>query len=124
MSKTVGHEFGRYIRAERVAADISLRKAAKALNVSAVYLGEVERGVRPPLKEDHWDALIRAIPTIDRDTLLERLTVKSRPVQLDLRDAPPQYQDLGLALARRIDKKNISTDELEKLIRILGNQNE
>ncbi|NKB82821.1 MAG: helix-turn-helix domain-containing protein [Nitrospirales bacterium] len=123
MSKTVGHEFGRYIRAERVAADISLRKAAKALNVSAVYLGEVERGVRPPLKEDHWDALIRAIPTIDRDTL-ERLTVKSRPVQLDLRDAPPQYQDLGLALARRIDKKNISTDELEKLIRILGDQNE
>lgn len=123
MSNTVVHEFGRFIRAKRVAADVSLRTAAKALNVSAVYLGEVERGVRPPLREDHWDSLIRAIPSIDRDTL-ERLTAKSRPIQLDLRDASPQYQDLGLALARRIEKKNISRVDLERLFRILGDQDE
>jgi transcriptional regulator with XRE-family HTH domain len=123
MTKTVTHEFGRYIRRQRIAADVSLRAAAKALDVSAVYLGEVERGVRPPLKETHWDALIRAVPTIERPAL-ERLTAKVRPIQLDLRDSPPRYQDLGLALARRIEKQNISTIDLEKLFSILGKKDE
>lgn len=123
MTKTATHEFGRYIRRQRIAAEVSLRSAAKVLDVSAVYLGEVERGVRPPLKEAHWDALIRAVPTIERATL-ERLTAKARPIQLDLRDAPPQYQDLALALARRIEKKNISTVDLEKLYSILGERDE
>lgn len=117
------HEFGRYIRAQRVAADVSLRAAARALDVSAVYLGEVERGVRPPLKETHWNALIRAVPTIER-TALEHLTAKSRPIQLDLRDSPPQYQDLALALARRIEKQNLSRVDLEKLFSILGEDDE
>lgn len=115
----MSHEFGRYIRRQRTSALVSLRKAAKALNVSAVYLGEVERGVRQPLKETHWDALIRAVPTIERETL-ERLTAKAKPVQLDLRDCPPRYQDLGLALARRIEKRNLSSGDLEKLFSILG----
>jgi transcriptional regulator with XRE-family HTH domain len=123
MTKTRAHEFGRYIRSQRAAAGASLRSVAKVLDVSAVYLGEVERGVRPPLKETHWNALIRAVSTIDRD-VLDRLTTKERPIQLDLRDAPPRYQDLGLALARRIEKRNISTIDLEKLFKILGDEDE
>ncbi len=123
MTKTVMHEFGRYIRRQRAGAGVSLRSAAKALDVSAVYLGEVERGVRPPLKEVHWDTLIRVVPTIERTTL-ERLTAKVRPIQLDLRDSPPKYQDLALALARRIEKQNISKVDLEKLFAILGEDDE
>lgn len=123
MAHTTTHEFGRYIRRQRAVADVSLRSVARTLGVSAVYLGEVERGVRPPLKEEHWDALIRTVPTIERLTL-ERLTAKVKPVQLDLRDSPPQYQDLALALARRIEKQNISKVDLEKLISILGEKDE
>lgn len=122
MAHTVTHEFGRYIRRQRAIVDVSLRSAAKVLGVSAVYLGEVERGVRPPLKEEHWDALIRAVPTIERSTL-ERLTAKAKPIQLDLRDSPPQYQDLALALARRIEKQNISKVDFDTLISILGKKN-
>jgi transcriptional regulator with XRE-family HTH domain len=123
MTKIVAHEFGRYLRRQRAAANISLRAAAKALNVSAVYLGEVERGVRPPLKEEHWAALVRGIPGIELDTL-KRLTAKAKPIQLDLRDAAPQYQDLALALARRIEKQNISSLDLERLFSILGESDE
>lgn len=123
MPDPVAHEFGRYIRRQRVVAQISLRAAARALSVSAVYLGEVERGVRPPLKVEHWDALIRVVPTIERSTL-ERLSSKARPIQLDLRDAPPRYQDLAIALARRIEKQNISRGDLEKLFTILGEHDE
>jgi transcriptional regulator with XRE-family HTH domain len=119
MANIVAHEFGRHIRRQRAAAGISLRTVAKALGLSAVYLGEVERGVRPPLKEDHWPALVRSVPTIEMDTL-HRLTAKARPLQMDLRDAPVVYQDLGLALARRIEKQNLTKNELEKLFLILG----
>lgn len=123
MVKIVAHEFGRYIRSKRAEAEVSLRAAAKALGVSAVYLGEVERGVRPPLKQAHWDALIAAVPSIER-AVLDRLTAKQRPIQLDLRDAPPRYQDLGLALARRIEKQSLSNIDLEKLFKILGDKDE
>lgn len=119
MTSKTTNGFGRYIRSQRAAAGVSLRSAARVIDVSAVYLGEVERGVRPPLKENHWDALIQAVPTIERGNL-ERLTANERPIQLDLRDAPPRYQDLGLALARRIEKENISKVDLEKLFKILG----
>lgn len=117
------HQFGKYLRRQRVDADVSLRAAAKAVGVSAVYFGEVERGVRPPLKEERWDALIRAIPTLDRETLA-RLSANSKPLQLDLRDVSPRYQDLGLALARRIEQQNISQTDFEHLFSILGKDDE
>ena len=51
--------FGNYIRRMRVASGRSLREVADAIGISHVYLGEVERGVRGPLMESHWDALDR-----------------------------------------------------------------
>lgn len=123
MVKATTHEFGRYIRQMRAAAGVSLRSAAKVLGVSAVYVGEVERGVRPPLKEEHWSRLIQAVPSIEFETL-KRLTAKAKPIQMDLRDAPPRYQDLAMALARRIEKQNISRGDLEKLYSILGEKDE
>lgn len=123
MVKQNTHEFGRYLRRMRTEDQLSLRKAAKKLGISAVYLGEVERGVRPPLKESRWEDLIRAIPSIERDTLA-RLAINSKPVQLDLRDSPPKYQNLTLALARRIEKQNLSSTDIERLFSILGEDNE
>jgi len=117
------HSFGQYLRRQRIEAGISLREAARRLEVSAVYLGEVERGVRPPLKEARWDTLLGIIPTLDHQTL-GRLAADARPVQLDLRDAPPKYQDLALALARRIERENLSDIDFQKLSSILGETDE
>lgn len=115
--------FGRYIRAQRVAANLSLRFVAGKLGVSHVYLGEVERGVRPPLKPSRWSKLVEIVPGITPEAL-ERHALTSRPVQLSLADAPPQYQDLSLALARRIQKRDLSQAEMQRLMRILGKEDE
>lgn len=123
MSTKSRHEFGKYLRAQRVSAGISLRSAANKLGVSAVYLGEVERGVRPPLKKTHWDQLLKTIPSMSRETM-ERLAMDARPVQLDLRGASPRYQDLALSLSRRIESQNISAEDLDKLMAILGDVDE
>jgi transcriptional regulator with XRE-family HTH domain len=116
--------FGAYLRTKRIKAGLSLREVARELNVSHVYLGEVERGVRGPLKRERWEDVIRLIPGTSLEDL-EHHARTDRPIQLDLRDVPPEYQDLGLALARRIQEQDLSVQDLRCLTRILrGEHNE
>ena len=115
MSETA---FGTYLRTKRVAAGLSLRAVADALEITHVYLGEVERGVRGPLNRKHWSKLRQAVAGISRDEL-QRLEAVSRPLQLNLQDAPPQYQDLGLALARRMEERDISPRDMKRLMKLL-----
>jgi|SRR5215475_13454628 len=114
--------FGAYLRAKRIECARSLREVAEAVGISHVYLGEVERGIRGPLKEEHWDALLRAIPALTHAEL-ERAAQTSRPLEIDLASAPPRYQDLALALARRFKRRNLSETELARLMKVLkGNE--
>ncbi len=116
--------FGTYLRTKRIEAGLSLREVARELDVSHVYLGEVERGVRGPLKRERWKDVLLVIPKTTLENL-ERHARIDRPIQLDLRDAPPVYQELGLALARRIAEQDLSDHELRSLRRILrGGTNE
>jgi transcriptional regulator with XRE-family HTH domain len=112
------NDFGRYFRRARVEAGVSLRQAATKLGITHVYLGEVERGVRAPLPEKYWERALKAIPTLDREEL-ERTKATSRPLQLSLRARHREYQDLGLMLARRIEKQDLRRDDLEELLRVL-----
>ncbi len=117
------NRFGAYLREKRVAARLSLREVAHALGISHVYLGEVERGVRGPLRPEHWSALLKTIPGLSR-TELERHAAASRPLQVDLADAPPAYQDLALALARRFKRRDLSEPEITRLLKLLGGRRE
>ena|SRR5437016_590857 len=116
--KQKSNHFGQYLRTTRVAASLSLRAVADAIGISHVYLGEVERGVRGPLRPEHWPALMRAIPAMRRDEL-DRHAQLSRPLQLDVADAPPRYQNLAMALARRLRKRDLTEAEIAKLFKVL-----
>ncbi len=117
------NRFGTYLRATRIAAGCSLREVAEAVGISHVYLGEVERGVRGPLKPEHWPALLRAIPGLSRDEL-QRAAETSRPLQLDLAKAPGPYQSVALALARRFKRRDLSDAEVAKLLKVLKSGDE
>jgi len=110
--------FGSYLRQARVASGLSLRQVANALKISHVYLGEVERGVRGPLREEHWDGLLQAIPTLTRGDL-ERQAAASRPLEMDISDAPPRYQDLAMALARRLKNRDLTVGQIARLLKVL-----
>jgi transcriptional regulator with XRE-family HTH domain len=116
----LGSAFGRYLRAQRNAAGLSLRDVAARMNITHVYLGEVERGVRGPLDKKHWDNLLTVIPGITRADL-ERQASLTKPIQINISDAPPLYQDLALNLARRIQRRDIPKNTLEKLLVLLRN---
>ena len=46
-----GRDLGAFIRAQRVATDVSLRELAKNAGISNSYLSQVERGLRRPSAE-------------------------------------------------------------------------
>lgn len=118
MSKRSKGEFGRYIKKHRMAANKSLRGLAAEIGCTHVYLGEVERGIRPSLPPKWWDALAEALPTV-RIEELEQMGMHDRGFQLDLSSAPPQYQALGLALARRIRRNNLPEADRRRVMSIL-----
>ncbi|NRD45960.1 hypothetical protein HRD50_15715 [Corallococcus exiguus] len=102
---------------------MSLRAVADRLGLTHVYLGEVERGVRGPLPKKYWPVLIETIPGIT-ESELERKAAQTKPLQLALEDAPPRYQELGLALARRIERRDLQNKELDDLLRLLKGEDE
>jgi transcriptional regulator with XRE-family HTH domain len=111
--------FGKFIRAKRIAAGLSLRDVADRLGVTHVTLGEVERGTRRSLKRERWDDLVRILGNITIIDL-ERQLAATKPVQMDLADATPPVRELGLRLARRIKDGNLDDNTAERLMRILS----
>lgn len=111
--------FAAYLRDQRMAAGLSLRALAEVLGVSHVFLGEIERGRQRILPRHHWDALLRAIPEIDRDTL-ERLAVRSVPLHSDPMEMETHEFELAYTLARRIRDQGIPEEEAQRLLRILA----
>jgi transcriptional regulator with XRE-family HTH domain len=111
--------FGRYIRQKRNEAQLSLRDVADKLGVSYVYLGEVERGVRGPIRKERWQDLVKAIPGVKLKAL-KNAAEASKPVLFDLNDARPQYRNLALALAREMKDESLTDEEIRKILSILG----
>lgn len=117
MTKT-GTQYGILIRAKRGEAGLSLRGVADAIGVSHAYLAEVERGSRGPLQPEREKLLIDAIPGLDQREL-DRARAVSKPVQIQIDDAPPAYQDVTLALARRVENRDLRDEDLQELLAVL-----
>ncbi|MGQ0815839.1 MAG: helix-turn-helix domain-containing protein [Gemmatimonadota bacterium] len=103
--------FGEYVREKRTAANKSLREVADALEISHVYLGEVERGRRRVLPEKYWKKLAKEVPGITVKEL-EHLAAISEP--LDPAAMEGASRDVVVALARTLEENPVMSDELAK----------
>ena len=110
--------FGAYVREAREQAKFSLRQVANKLGVSHVYLGEVERGVRGPMDQKHWPILMKTIPGITKQNLVDTAKL-SRPYRFKIPEGQPKYKDLTLAFARRIEDADLSDSEIENMLKML-----
>ena len=115
--------FGAYVREMREKARRSLREIANQLNVSHVYLGEVERGVRGPMDKKHWPKLMKAIPGLTEQNLADTAKL-SRPYRFNIPEDRPKYKDLTLAFARRIEDADLSDREIERMLSMLRRKEE
>ena len=111
--------FGAYVREAREQAKLSMREVANKLGVSHVYLGEVERGVRGPMDQKHWPVLMETIPGVTKRNLADTAKL-SRPYRFKIPENRPKYKDLTLAFARRIEDADLSDEEIENMLVMLG----
>ena len=112
--------FGKKLHEARLAQGLSLRDLALVLGVSHVYLGEVERGLKSRLADEHWDKLLKALPEVTREEL-DEWAERSTILKLDLRQQSEADQNLSLVLARAIQSNRIISDQdRNSILRILG----
>jgi len=108
--------FGKLIRDKRVLAELSLREVAARLEITPVYLGEIERGKRAPLKRKYWAVLIDTVPGLTTEAL-EEAAAKSGRIDIAVEDAPSEVHGLALALYRRA--ASLSPAQKRELMRLL-----
>ncbi len=109
--------FGKLLRTERKAAHLSQGELARAIGVSDAYVGEVERGNRPPLAASYWPKIVRALPFLTL-AALERAAAQSRPLEIDLAKAEHEVVEIALGLSQRIRAGDLRPDERAVLLEL------
>lgn len=110
--------FGKLIRSHREALGLSLLTVAEVVEISRVYLSEVERGIRPPLKRTRWDSLIRAVPTLNYYDLGQAAMV-SRRLVADPKRIYPEVMRVLHSLIAAAHMGIITADEVELIRKII-----
>ena len=99
-----GSDIGAFIRAQRLAAEVSIRQLAERAGVSNPYLSQIERGLRKPSAEI-LQQIARALE-ISSETLYVRAGILDEPTdELDL-----------IAEIRR--DRHINEDQKKTMVRI------
>lgn len=108
-----GESFGELIRMSRRRLNKSLQDVADALEVSAVYVSEVERGKRPPFTRERLPALAQVLE-INIDQLEAAAWAQKKMIDWDPTEATEKQVEVLVALARG----GLSDDELNEILTI------
>lgn len=117
------HAFGDFVRMSRNKKGYSLRDFAIKLDISFVYLSDIEKGGRPaPLK--HLDKFI-AVLDIEDDEIddfidLVYLSHQNWPDLTDYLTHRPHVREF----LRKASELNLSDDTFEKLLKAIDKKNE
>lgn len=107
--------FGVLLQAARNRAGLSCRALAKALNLSHVYVGAVERGQVRALPRDAWAALCSALPELTLEQL-DQAAAMSTTVHVDVRCYPSEVQPLMLQLVQAVAAGQVTAASAEALL--------
>ena len=96
--------------------ELTLKDIAELMNVTAVYVSDIERGNRRPLKRSVLRKIAEAYQ-MDPERVL-RLALASRDsVELNTRDASPEKRDVAVTLARSWD--DLTETDLTEIGKVL-----
>ncbi|PJZ28783.1 helix-turn-helix domain-containing protein [Leptospira kmetyi] len=108
--------FGAYVREKREGAKVRLKELAGALDITSVYLSDIETGKRNPPSDEKL-RLISAKLNIDYKDLKERAIKYRKKAEFDISDEDSNKSQLALKMARVWN--NLSEEEVMKISRIL-----
>ena len=109
----INHTFGTYIKDKRLAKQISLRKFAELLDISPVYLCNIEKDRNPAPKDDIISNMARLLMLNDTETAeLYDLAAKAKSNPTISQDLPEYIMDRDIVrVALRTAKDVDATDE-------------
>ena len=107
--------FGQFLKARRLASDkeLSLRDAAKALDLSLTMYSDIEKDRRNP-GEDFVDkvSVLLNLPKEDKERLFDLLAIKKRQVPTDIEDVMMYTPSGSLARAAlRLTNEGVASEE-------------
>lgn len=109
--------FGKQLREHRTSAGVTLRALAKAVGCSQVYLSEVERGTRPPMRRIHVESACSALALSRSDTatmVLHAASERVDEVDGDTIRAAAFFHGMDTALDMVHDAKTVA-DAIEAI---------
>lgn len=115
--------FGKSVRQRREQLGISLREMARRVGISAVYLGDIERGNRPATSGDYMVTLEREMCLTDSQKLTYTLMAKvSHPNTMDLMDNYFINNPNSLKFLLKAIENNLNNAEWEKIYKLTFSQ--
>lgn len=107
---------GARLRRRRVERGMTIQQIADRVNVVPIYVSDIERGKRRPLKKELLVAIAAAYGLAHDE--VERLALSSRDsVQLETKGMNDRRRQVAVQLARTLGE--MPEDKFEKLRRIL-----
>ena len=104
--------FGELIRKNRRANNKSLQDVANALQVTPVYVSEVERGKRPPFVTTRLPALAEVL-NLELKTLLRAAWAEKKMIDFD-----PSSSDKQIEALFALSRGGYSETELDEILTI------
>ena len=114
--------FGDALRRARRNAAKTLGDVARLLNVSVVYVSDVERGNRRPFTNERILTIARFVNT-DPAPLIAAADVERGVIEYDITKAKPLEAAVVGGLVSGLARGGVTNDQLRKINKILKNSN-
>jgi transcriptional regulator with XRE-family HTH domain len=114
----MSERFGDLLRRLRRKADKTLGDVARELDISIVYLSDVERGNRKPFANERLIQLATFLK-VDAEELIEAADKERGIIEYDIRRATPLQADVVGGLVAGLARGGVSDEQLESIRNIL-----
>ena len=116
-------EVGKYLRKLRIDRGELLKDMADTISVSSAYLSSIENGKRE-ISDDLASALASAYDFDEEEAIrfYNAIDITRQEIRLNLHQASPAKQELGLTFARKFD--SLSDEDIFSISSILNRKKE
>lgn len=115
----MSERFGDALRKSRRAANKTLGDIAKLLDVSVVYVSDVERGNRKPFANDRIMQIAKFLK-VDPTPMLDAASAERGFIEYDITKAKPLEAAVVAGLVSGLARGGVSEDQLKKINKILN----
>jgi transcriptional regulator with XRE-family HTH domain len=116
-------KFGEFLKNKRLGLELSIRNLSRSTGIDVAYLSRIERGTKPPEKEEILDKLIKALNLNKTDArkLKDLAAIANRDIPDDI-DISDENQEAIPVLLRTINNKKLTGEQIKELTKRINEE--